>query len=523
MTPREKANEFLKIAHLFRLGTIPTENPHPRTADMSHLAVKDPSAAVSMIKSLDMDLFPVLRQRLPELGKMRSDILETLQSGGRIFLSGCGSTGRLSLFLEYFWRREVKNLEWIDSVIGLMAGGDSAVVKAVEKFEDFPEYGARQMEQLGFRDGDLLLASTEGGETPFVIGTAEYAAQKSFRKPYFLYCNPDESLMPIERSRLVIENPGIVKVSLFVSHQALSGSTRMQASSILTAAIGLCLHAINSGYSPADGLGLLEETVRKTDFEFLEEFIRLEADTYRQGDYVLYETNDYGMTLFTDSTERSPTFSLMPFENRLDRPLVPSLSYMSFPECRNAGQAWERLFARQPRPLDWEGMPAVSREYLQGFDFSCQAAEFREKLVAPAKMHRFSILRHENDMVWTFRGCSHSLRVGTLPMIVEHILLKLMLNIHSTLVMGRFGRYMDNIMIYVRPSNNKLIDRAIRYIILLLKARGSDISYEDCCYHLYEVMESLKPDEPVVLLTLNRILEEKGMERAKIGEKGESA
>ena len=43
-----------------------------------------------------------------------------------------------------------------------MAGGDAALVRSIERFEDYPEYGARQLRELGFRDGDLMVATTRG-------------------------------------------------------------------------------------------------------------------------------------------------------------------------------------------------------------------------------------------------------------------------------------------------------------------------------------------------------------------------
>lgn len=51
-----------------------------------------------------------------------------------------------------------------------MAGGDVALIKSVEDFEDHPEFAAQQMRDLGYTADDLLIASTEGGETPWVIG-----------------------------------------------------------------------------------------------------------------------------------------------------------------------------------------------------------------------------------------------------------------------------------------------------------------------------------------------------------------
>jgi hypothetical protein len=95
--------------------------------------------------------------------------------------------------------------------------------------------------ELGFGPNDLLLAPTEGGETPFVIGATNKAASCSSRAPYFLYCNPDSTLKNIQRSQEVIENPKIKKVNLAVGPMAISGSTRMQASTVLMLGIGVGL------------------------------------------------------------------------------------------------------------------------------------------------------------------------------------------------------------------------------------------------------------------------------------------
>src|SRR5581483_11789624 len=99
------------------------------------------------------------------------------------------------------WRQVAERPMFQNSVVGFMAGGDLALVHSIENFEDHPEYGARQLMELGFGENDLLISSTEGGETPFVIGATERAAEASRRSPWFLYCNPDSALAEVERSR----------------------------------------------------------------------------------------------------------------------------------------------------------------------------------------------------------------------------------------------------------------------------------------------------------------------------------
>ena len=87
----------------------------------------------------------------------------------------------------------------------------------------------------------------------------------------------------------------------------------------------------------------------------------------------------------------------------------------------------------------------------------------------------------------------------------EHLLLKMMLNILSTLIMGLLGRYESNLMTWVTPSNNKLIDRAARYIGILLQRAGIKTSYETIVYELFEEMEKGVGTRSLVLDTYSKI------------------
>lgn len=83
----------------------------------------------------------------------------------------------------------------------------------------------------------------------------------------------------------------------------------------------------------------------------------------------------------------------------------------------------------------------------------------------------------------------------------------MLLNAHSTLVMGRLGRYEDNVMTYVAANNFKLIDRAIRYVRLLLKRHhGLDSDYEAVAQLLLAEKSRLPPGEPIVLRTVDAML-----------------
>ncbi len=81
------------------------------------------------------------------------------------------------------------------------------------------------------------------------------------------------------------------------------------------------------------------------------------------------------------------------------------------------------------------------------------------------------------------------------------------MNIHSTLVMGRLGRYKNNLMTWVSPTNGKLIDRATRYVKQLLASAGRpEQKYEDIVHQLFAELEGIEPGESVVLSTYRSLL-----------------
>ena len=297
---RQKAADFLEVAAKFQLGALPTEQRHPLTYELADLSRNNIPEALRIMKDIDLGVIRDVLAKAPELARLESAIRDTFAAGNRVFFYGCGATGRLSLSIEYIWRFMYAGKPEADYVMGFMSGGDLALVHSIENFEDHPEFGARQLREIGFGPNDLLVSCTEGGETPSVIGATEEATRLSSRKPFFLYCNPDHALHEqVERSRRVLENDSIEKICLFVGPMALSGSTRMQASTALMLGAGAALMQANI----PDFLSFLSNT----DLSFLHNFIVKESRIYAAGDYVLYETNDYGMTIVTDTTERSPT------------------------------------------------------------------------------------------------------------------------------------------------------------------------------------------------------------------------
>lgn len=491
----DKAKSFLHIAPQFQLGHLMTEDFHPKTIHLSSLANSNLNEALNLLKEVDRDALLKLKGRSNTLWGLYEAITSTLNAGNKIFMCGCGATGRLSLVLETLFYQKFGPSE---QIVSFMAGGDFALIKSVESFEDNSDFGKKQLLELGFGKNDLLLASSEGGETPFVIGAVIEASNISSREPFFLYCNNDEVLKSIERSKKVIENVKIQKVNLSVGPMAISGSTRMQASTVLMLGIGVSLlYQHQNQESFFNFFDNLIDELTELDYQFLATFIEKEAKTYQQGGFLNYLTDKYlGVSILTDTTERSPTFSLRGFENRLDPETSRSLAYLFIKNSDSSSDAWSELLWRKPRPLSWpELMGKVNLERVLGFDISDNGYRDRVKIL---KTYDFHIYFESEIIYFKFGGLEKQIPAKTDPL-VNHLKLKMLLNAHSTLIMGILGRYEGNVMTWVRPSNNKLIDRSARYIMQILKQRNINATYEDVVMKIFEQIEGLQENEPIVM------------------------
>lgn len=502
MSYQNKAEEFLKVAKHFKLGDLPTEKPNPKTKHLSKWAKEDLSKALNVILEIEQNVANTLLQKKIDIAKLSKAIEVCFRAGGKIVLCGCGATGRLSLAIETIWRNDHFGKKEEDFVESFMAGGDVALIHSIENFEDYPEYGVRQLQDMNFGENDLLISCTEGGETPFVIGATEEATKISKFKPYFLYCNPDEILCEVaKRSQNVINNSDIVKINLSVGPMVLAGSTRMQASTILMAAVGFALNNFqNSKENLFKDLNLFKQLVSELEFEDLSSFIVKEADIYDKGKFLLYECReDLGISILTDTTERAPTFSLNSFENVNENREESSLSYLWFSHIHEGKEAWESLLKRLPRPLEWaETKELTGAERLKGFDFSSHVKSYRDSRLK-LKQEIFKVESSKEGLIFELCDLKHTFKFDSDNLLMKHLLLKILLNTHSTLVMGRLNRYEDNIMTWVRPSNNKLIDRAVRYTDYLLRQSKIEKTYEELVFEIFKQMENIGRDDSIVL------------------------
>src|SRR5579862_4414198 len=114
-TSDQRSEEFLKISGQFKLGALVTESSHPVTANLSEGARGDIAEALDLLFQVDNDVVAKYRE-FAESGRaeqIKETVLKALRNGGKIFFTGCGSTGRLSILLVSIWRdfwQKQKNL-----------------------------------------------------------------------------------------------------------------------------------------------------------------------------------------------------------------------------------------------------------------------------------------------------------------------------------------------------------------------------------------------------------------------------
>jgi N-acetylmuramic acid 6-phosphate etherase len=372
-TSDRRSEEFLKISGQFKLGALVTESSHPVTANLSEVAKEDIAKALGLLFEVDND---VMKKYGEFVGSGRAEqiketVVQALNNGGKIFFTGCGSTGRLSIQLVSIWRdfwQKQSQSDFENRAFSVMAGGDFALIKSVEGFEDFAAFGEKQIGDLGVSDKDVVFAITEGGETSFVIGTAWRGVEVG-AKVYFVYNNPDDVLCRhVQRSREVIEDARIEKINLTTGPMAVTGSTRMQATTIQLCVMLTVMEMVvrdltnkgardyDSSVVPSEFLAKLEEmhaTLKSPEvLSQLAKIVELEESVYRAGHKNNYFADRFGIDVLTDTTERSPTYCTPPFRKFDDTSATESWAFLFLPYAESA-KAWGRILKREPCCVEW--------------------------------------------------------------------------------------------------------------------------------------------------------------------------
>lgn len=194
------------------LGALISESRNPATMELDKLSTL---AMLTCINDEDRKVPEAIRLVLPAIAQAVDLAAEALKQGGRLIYLGAGTSGRLGVLDA----SECPPTFGVPHgmVIGLIAGGPGALLKAVEGAEDDMALGMRDLKDLHLTATDMVVGLAASGRTPYVIGALRYARQLGCPTAA-ISCNPDS---PIAQEAQVAISP-------VVGPEALTGSTRMK-------------------------------------------------------------------------------------------------------------------------------------------------------------------------------------------------------------------------------------------------------------------------------------------------------
>ena len=152
------------------LTKFTTEQRNQRSMDLDTMTSLQ---IVTTMNDEDLRAVQSVTKVLPQVATAIDWAAEALERGGRVFYMGAGTSGRLGVLDA----SECPPTFGVspDLVVGLIAGGETAYIKAVEGAEDSEELGASDLRERGLSDKDLVVGLAASGRTPYVVGGLAYA------------------------------------------------------------------------------------------------------------------------------------------------------------------------------------------------------------------------------------------------------------------------------------------------------------------------------------------------------------
>lgn len=195
------------------LDKLTTEQQNPASGDLDRL---DALGLVRLMNSEDRRVAEVIAGIAPEIARVAERVAQAFREGGRLIYVGAGTSGRLGV-LDAAECPPTFNTPpgW---VVGVIAGGATALTQAVEGAEDFPEQGRGDLESLELQPRDVVVGIATSGRTPYVLGALRYAREVG-ATTVGLTCNEPSELSDVcERMLAAVVGPEVI-----------SGSTRLKA------------------------------------------------------------------------------------------------------------------------------------------------------------------------------------------------------------------------------------------------------------------------------------------------------
>uniref|UniRef100_UPI00352AD738 N-acetylmuramic acid 6-phosphate etherase n=1 Tax=Aerococcus urinaeequi TaxID=51665 RepID=UPI00352AD738 len=195
------------------INQLTTEKRNPNTMHLDQMSV---GQVLELMNKEDQQVPEAIAEALGQIEAAVETIIQSLKAGGRLIYFGAGTSGRLGVLdaAECVPTFGVSP----DLVVGLIAGGDKAMVEAVEGAEDSLTLAEEDFKKLNLNANDTVVGIAASGRTPYVIGGLQYA-QSIGAKTVSIACNQQAKISRFAQ----------IPIEVDCGPEVLTGSTRLKA------------------------------------------------------------------------------------------------------------------------------------------------------------------------------------------------------------------------------------------------------------------------------------------------------
>lgn len=186
-----------------------------RASLYNDLEKKSVSELLHDINTEDKKVALAVEEAIPQIEKLVTQIVQRMKRGGRIFYMGAGTSGRLGVLDA----SEIPPTFGMDPswVVGLIAGGDTALRNPVENAEDDTEQGWKDLQEFGVNERDTVIGIAASGTTPYVIGALNTCREHGILTAA-ITSNPDAP----------VSHAADIAIEMIVGPEYVTGSSRMK-------------------------------------------------------------------------------------------------------------------------------------------------------------------------------------------------------------------------------------------------------------------------------------------------------
>lgn len=195
------------------LTALTTERRNPRTTDLDAMTTRDLVAAMN---DEDRTVADAVREQLAHIAAAVDAIAERLRKGGRLIYCGAGTSGRLGVLDAVECPPTFSTSA--SQVLGLIAGGPGAFLRAVEGAEDNPTLAADELRALQLGPKDVVVGIAASGRTPYALGALQFARERG-ALTIAVVCNAGS----------VVAAAAELPIEVVTGPEVLTGSTRLKA------------------------------------------------------------------------------------------------------------------------------------------------------------------------------------------------------------------------------------------------------------------------------------------------------